>query len=151
MRRSTRYNGTEVTTIGVLAQRVSDLESPTLEALDITARRNAFGRQVDSFQADVSISALTEASRPFHAVFIRAPVVDDTGAGVEVLASLPAEAGPAAGGPIPGDPGARGGPRRPPPPRGGPRSRQVPPPPHRKPPRGRRRRPHPPRPRPRPP
>jgi len=84
----------------VLAQRVSDLEFPTLEALDITARRNAFGRQVDSFEADVSISALTEASRPFHAVFIRAPVVDDTGAGVEVLASLPEGSGPAAGSPI---------------------------------------------------
>src|SRR3972149_997067 len=85
----------------VLAQRVSDLEFPTLEALDITARRNAYGRQVDSFEADVSISALPEASRPFHAVFIRAPVVDDTGAGVEVLASLPAQAGAAAGSPTP--------------------------------------------------
>ena len=84
----------------VLAQRVSDLEFPTLEALDITARRNAYGRQVDSFEADVSIPALPEASRPFHAVFIRAPVVDDTGAGVEVLASLPAGSGPAAGSPI---------------------------------------------------
>jgi len=84
----------------VLAQRVSDLEFPTLEALDITARRNAYGRQVDSFEADVSISALPEASRPFHAVFIRAPVVDDTGAGVEVLASLPEGSGPAAGSPI---------------------------------------------------
>ena len=84
----------------VLAQRVTDLEFPTLEALDITARRNAYGRQVDSFEADVSVPALPDASRPFHAVFIRAPVVVDAGAGVEVLASLPAEAGPAAGSPI---------------------------------------------------
>ena len=84
----------------VLAQRVSDLEFPTLEALDITARRNAYGRQVDSFEADVSVAALPEASRPFHAVFIRAPVVDDTGAGVEVLASLPADGGPFSGSPI---------------------------------------------------
>jgi len=84
----------------VLAQRVSDLEFPTLEALDISARRNAYGRQVDSFEADVSIPALPEASRPFHAVFIRAPVVDDTGAGVEVLASLPADGGPFSGSPI---------------------------------------------------
>src|SRR3970040_719480 len=84
----------------VLAQRVSDLEFPTLDALDIPARRNAYGRQVDSFEADVSISALPEASRPFHAVFIRAPEVDDTGAGGGAMASLPAEAGPAAGSPI---------------------------------------------------
>ena len=84
----------------VLAQRVTDLEFPTLEALDITARRNAYGRQVDSFEADVSVPALPEASRPFHAIFIRAPVVDDTGAGVEVLASLPEGSGPAAGSPI---------------------------------------------------
>jgi len=84
----------------VLAQRVTDLEFPTLEALDITARRNAYGRQVDSFEADVSVPALPDASRPFHAVFIRAPVIDDTGAGVEVLASLPDGNGPASGGPI---------------------------------------------------
>ena len=84
----------------VLAQRVTDLEFPTLEALDITARRNAYGRQVDSFEADVSVPALPDPSRPFHAVFIRAPVVVDAGAGVEVLASLPAETGPAAGSPI---------------------------------------------------
>jgi len=84
----------------LLARRVSDLEFPTIEALDITARRNAYGRQVDSFEADVSVSALPEASRPFHAVFIRAPVVDDTGAGVEVLARLPEGSGRAGGSPI---------------------------------------------------
>jgi 5'-phosphate synthase pdxT subunit len=84
----------------VLAQRVGDLESPTLEALDISARRNAYGRQVDSFEADVSIPALADASRPFHAVFIRAPVIDETGAGVEVLASLPPDGRPFSGSPI---------------------------------------------------
>ncbi len=82
----------------ILAQRASDLGFPTLDALDVTVRRNAFGRQVDSFEADLEVPALGDApSRPFHAVFIRAPVVEDAGDGVEVLARLPADAGPAAG------------------------------------------------------
>ncbi len=82
----------------VLAQRATDLGFPTLDSLDVTVRRNAFGRQVDSFEADLEVPALGDASsRPFHAVFIRAPVVEDTGDGVEVLARLPADAGPAAG------------------------------------------------------
>jgi 5'-phosphate synthase pdxT subunit len=75
----------------VLAQRAPDLDFPTLDALDITVRRNAYGRQVDSFEADLPVPALNSANspRPFHGVFIRAPVVDDVGAGVEVLARLP--------------------------------------------------------------
>lgn len=79
----------------VLARRVLDLDFPTLDALDITARRNAYGRQVDSFEADLPVPALnsTRSPRPFHGVFIRAPVVDDVGAAVEVLARLPADAG----------------------------------------------------------
>ncbi len=49
----------------ILAQRASDLGFPTLDALDVTVRRNAFGRQVDSFEADVSIPALSAgSSRP---------------------------------------------------------------------------------------
>ena len=85
----------------VMAQRAADLDFPTLDALDITVRRNAFGRQVDSFEADVGIPALTDgSSRPFHAVFIRAPTIEDAGDGVEVLARLPADAGPAGGSPV---------------------------------------------------
>ncbi len=85
----------------VLAQRAADLDYPTLDALDITVRRNAFGRQVDSFEADLDIPALGDASsRPFHAVFIRAPTVEEIGDGVEVLARLPADAGPAGGSPV---------------------------------------------------
>ena len=53
----------------------------SLGALDITVRRNAFGRQVDSFESDVEI----EGAGAFHAVFIRAPWVERVGAGVEVL------------------------------------------------------------------
>jgi 5'-phosphate synthase pdxT subunit len=86
----------------VLAQRAPDLDFPTLDALDITVQRNAFGRQVDSFEADLPVPALNSAHspRPFHGVFIRAPVVDDVGARVEVLARLPAEAASATGSPV---------------------------------------------------
>lgn len=59
---------------------------PALELMDITVRRNAFGRQVDSFEADLEIPALGDP--PFHAVFIRAPVIERVGDEVDVLASL---------------------------------------------------------------
>jgi len=55
-------------------------------AIDITVRRNGFGRQVESFECDLDVPVLGE--EPLHAVFIRAPVVESTGAGVEVLATL---------------------------------------------------------------
>ena len=54
-------------------------------AIDIAVRRNAFGRQVDSFEADL---ALADEPEPFHAVFIRAPIVERAGPEVEVLASV---------------------------------------------------------------
>ncbi|HRW38420.1 MAG TPA: pyridoxal 5'-phosphate synthase glutaminase subunit PdxT, partial [Aquihabitans sp.] len=55
------------------------------DAIDIAVRRNAFGRQVDSFEADLDVVGL---DAPFHAVFIRAPFVEEVGPGVEVLASV---------------------------------------------------------------
>lgn len=55
--------------------------------IDITVRRNAFGRQVDSFEDDLEVSGLDE---PFHAVFIRAPVVETFASDVEVLATVDA-------------------------------------------------------------
>jgi 5'-phosphate synthase pdxT subunit len=58
-----------------------------LGALDIVVRRNAFGRQVDSFEADLEFSGLTGG--PLHAVFIRAPWVEKVGDGVDVLARVP--------------------------------------------------------------
>jgi 5'-phosphate synthase pdxT subunit len=78
----------------MLADRVEDgtSDQETLGGLDITVRRNAFGRQVDSFEGDVPFAGLAE---PVHAVFIRAPWVETTGAGVEVLARV--EEGPATG------------------------------------------------------
>jgi len=78
----------------MLADRVEDgtRDQETLGGLDITVRRNAFGRQVDSFEGDLDVAGLED---PVHAVFIRAPWVEDAGPGVEVLARV--EAGPAAG------------------------------------------------------
>lgn len=62
-----------------------DHEQVQLGVLDVTVRRNAFGRQVASFEADVEVAGIEE---PFHAVFIRAPWIETMGAGVEVLASV---------------------------------------------------------------
>jgi hypothetical protein len=59
----------------------------SLGLMDLHVQRNAFGRQVDSFEADLPVPALGDP--PFHAVFIRAPVVEGVGDGVEVLARLP--------------------------------------------------------------
>jgi len=64
---------------------------PLLELMDITVARNAFGRQVDSFEADLSIPCLLEVDpvdRPFHTVFIRAPIIESVGKGVEILSQL---------------------------------------------------------------
>lgn len=72
----------------MLADTVTDARSDqeVIGGLDVTVRRNAFGRQVDSFESDLDIPALGE--QPFRAVFIRAPRVDAVGAGVEILARL---------------------------------------------------------------
>jgi 5'-phosphate synthase pdxT subunit len=55
-------------------------------ALDIDVRRNAFGRQVDSFESDLAVHGLDDG--PFHAVFIRAPFVERAGPSVDVLATV---------------------------------------------------------------
>jgi pyridoxal 5'-phosphate synthase pdxT subunit len=57
-----------------------------LGSIDITTRRNGFGRQVESFSQDIAVPVLGE--EPFHAVCIRAPVIEAVGEGVEVLASV---------------------------------------------------------------
>ena len=78
----------------MLADRIADrrADQQTLGGLDITVRRNAFGRQVDSFEEDIDVLGL---GAPVHAVFIRAPWVEEIGADVEVLARV--ARGPAAG------------------------------------------------------
>jgi len=67
-------------------------DQETLGGLDVTVRRNAFGRQVDSFEADLEFTAF---DAPYHAVFIRAPWVERVGRDVEVLSTV--SSGPAAG------------------------------------------------------
>jgi 5'-phosphate synthase pdxT subunit len=71
----------------LLAKRLDATGTLALEAMDIGVRRNAFGRQVDSFEADLSVPALGDPA--YHAVFIRAPIIEEVGPGVEVLARLP--------------------------------------------------------------
>ncbi len=66
----------------VMAKRVIGLE-PLLDLVDITVRRNAYGRQVDSFEADIAVEGV---DHPVRAVFIRAPIVEEVGPGVRVLA-----------------------------------------------------------------
>jgi 5'-phosphate synthase pdxT subunit len=70
----------------VVAKELSDHRPDPLRLMDIEVSRNAFGRQLDSFETDLDICGLE--GPPFHAVFIRAPVVDKAGAEVEVLAAL---------------------------------------------------------------
>jgi 5'-phosphate synthase pdxT subunit len=77
-----------------LARTVEDMDQPLLGLMDLTVSRNAFGRQVDSFEADIAVPALDsvaqagERGRPFHAIFIRAPLITSVGDGVEVLSRL---------------------------------------------------------------
>ncbi len=66
-------------------------EQPLLGMMDITVLRNAFGAQVDSFEADLDIEALkqaTNSSLPYHAVFIRAPIIDSVSGTARVLSAL---------------------------------------------------------------
>ncbi|MDQ1704071.1 MAG: pyridoxal 5-phosphate synthase pdxT subunit [Frankiaceae bacterium] len=71
----------------LLADRVLDgtADQVAVGGLDITVRRNAFGRQVDSFEGDIDFAGLRS---PLHAVFIRAPWVEDAGESVQVLAKV---------------------------------------------------------------
>ncbi len=71
-------------------------EQPLLAVMDITVERNAFGRQLDSFEIDLRVPALEDPGRPLHAVFIRAPLIESAGEGVEVLAELPSNGPPTA-------------------------------------------------------
>lgn len=70
----------------VMAGIVDDPRVHPLGLMDYKVKRNAFGRQRDSFEADIAIAGL---DRPFHAVFIRAPVAEHPGNGIKVLGSLP--------------------------------------------------------------
>ena len=63
-------------------------QQPLLNIMDITVERNAFGRQVDSFEADLVVPDLLDPDRPFHAIFIRAPIIESVGDGVDIIARL---------------------------------------------------------------
>ena len=78
----------------LLADRIEGgvRDQETIGGLDVVVRRNAFGRQVDSFEADLAVSDL---EAPFHAMFIRAPWVDEVGPEVDVVATV--ATGPATG------------------------------------------------------
>jgi 5'-phosphate synthase pdxT subunit len=70
----------------VLATGIAGGEDPILPLLDVTVERNAFGRQLESFETELSVPLLGDT--PVHAVFIRAPVIERVGPGVDVLARL---------------------------------------------------------------
>jgi len=78
----------------LLADRIDDAGSPldeTFGGIDMTVRRNAFGRQVDSFEEDVDVEGIEGG--PVHAVFIRAPWVQEVGPGVAAIGRVDAEDG----------------------------------------------------------
>lgn len=68
-----------------LAGAVTEGDQPLIGALDVVVKRNAFGRQNDSFEADLDIEGLDQ---PFHAVFIRAPWIEKVGSEVEILSEI---------------------------------------------------------------
>jgi 5'-phosphate synthase pdxT subunit len=71
----------------VVAKEISGGEEPVFPLIDVTVARNAFGRQLDSFETDLPMPILGD--RPVHAIFIRAPIIERVGPDVEVLARLP--------------------------------------------------------------
>lgn len=70
----------------VMAKRATDLDRETLGLMDISVVRNAFGRQLDSFETDLVIEELP--GPPLHAVFIRAPLIKDAGPAVKIMARI---------------------------------------------------------------
>lgn len=70
----------------LLSRDILDGDEPVWPLLDVSVKRNAFGRQMDSFEADLSVPVLGD--QPVHGVFIRAPIIDRVGPDVDVLATL---------------------------------------------------------------
>ena len=71
----------------MMANEITEEDPSPLQLMDIGVQRNAFGRQIDSFEQDLEITRLN--TPPFHAIFIRAPVIIRVGDRVQVLAELP--------------------------------------------------------------
>ena len=75
----------------ILLSKDARREQPLLELMDITVERNAFGRQTDSFEAALDVDVVKKATAsdaPFHAVFIRAPIIESVAADAEVICTL---------------------------------------------------------------
>ena len=70
----------------LLAKEIPDSDVEPLGLMDMSVKRNAFGRQVDSFETDLAIPALGE--KPFPAIFIRAPIIQQVNGNIEILAKL---------------------------------------------------------------
>jgi pyridoxal 5'-phosphate synthase pdxT subunit len=70
----------------ILAKDIADGDEPVLPLLDVTVQRNAFGRQLESFEAELAVPLLGD--QPVHGVFIRAPVIERVGPDVDVMAKL---------------------------------------------------------------
>ena len=76
----------------IFLSRDARRDQPLLELMDITVQRNAFGRQVDSFEIDLDLAPLTLAAngaKPFRAVFIRAPLIESVDGEAQILLTLP--------------------------------------------------------------
>jgi pyridoxal 5'-phosphate synthase pdxT subunit len=71
----------------MMAGEITEKDPVPLQLMDIAVHRNAFGRQIDSFEQDLQVSGFDDS--PFHAIFIRAPVITRIGERVKVLAALP--------------------------------------------------------------
>ena len=70
----------------MMASEITENDPVPLEIMDIDVQRNAFGRQIDSFEQELEITGFDET--PYHAIFIRAPVIKRVGSGVSIMASL---------------------------------------------------------------
>lgn len=76
----------------IFLSRDARRDQPLLGVMNIQVERNAFGRQIDSFEVDLDVSALeafSESKEPFHAIFIRAPLIESVSGDCQVLAKLP--------------------------------------------------------------
>lgn len=70
----------------IMSRVIEGMDQPSLEVMDITVERNAYGRQLESFETDLDIPAITGG--PFPGIFIRSPKIVSTGAGVDILSEL---------------------------------------------------------------
>ena len=76
----------------ILLSKNTHRKQPLLDIMDITVRRNAFGSQMNSFEADLDITQLKQVAnrgRPYHAIFIRAPIIESVSGNVKILSTLP--------------------------------------------------------------